>query len=196
MSLAVMSPAPAGHERRLDLGRVGVHPAHDALEVQDDVGDVLLDPLDGRELVGDALDPDGRDGRARERGEQHAAERVAVGVAEATLEGLDDDRFAVLAEALDLHVRCLEVEHRGRFLTVVFVSPGRRPRAGGEDGVSGLLGVELDDELLLHRRGDLPPLRLAQHLRGEAVVIGLQPRGDLTGELGGVGDQVLGVECP
>jgi hypothetical protein len=44
MSAAVMSP--------------GVHPADDALEVQDDVGHVLLDPADRRELVGDALDPD------------------------------------------------------------------------------------------------------------------------------------------
>ena len=34
-----------GHERRLDLGRVGVHPAHDALEVQHDVGDILLTPV-------------------------------------------------------------------------------------------------------------------------------------------------------
>ena len=45
-------------QRRLDLGRVRVHPAHDALEVEDDVGHVLLDALDRRELVRDALDPD------------------------------------------------------------------------------------------------------------------------------------------
>ena len=54
-------------ERGLDLGRVGVHAADDALEVQDDVGDVLLDALDRRELVGDALDAHARDGRAGER---------------------------------------------------------------------------------------------------------------------------------
>jgi hypothetical protein len=34
-----------------------VHPADDALEVEDDVGDVLLDARDRRELVRDALDP-------------------------------------------------------------------------------------------------------------------------------------------
>ena len=55
-------------ERRLDLGRVGVHAADDALEVQDDVGHVLLDALDRRELVRDALDPDGGHGGAGERG--------------------------------------------------------------------------------------------------------------------------------
>jgi len=34
-----------------------VHPDDDVLEVEDDVGDVFLDPGDARELVGDALDP-------------------------------------------------------------------------------------------------------------------------------------------
>src|SRR3712207_1777610 len=50
------------------------------------------------------------------------------------------------------------------------------------------LGVELDDELLLHGRGDLPPLRLAEHLRRERVVVGLQPRRHLRRQLGGVAD--------
>ena len=45
-------------ERRLDLGRIRVHAADDALQVQDDVGDVLRDALDRRELVRHALDPD------------------------------------------------------------------------------------------------------------------------------------------
>src|SRR5207237_1148392 len=57
---------------------------------------------------------------------------------------------------------------------------------------AGLLGVQLDDELLLDRGRDLPPLRLAEHLPGQPVVVGLQPRGDLAGELGRVGDQALG----
>src|SRR3954447_19991810 len=55
-----------------------------------------------------------------------------------------------------------------------------------------LLRVQLDDELLLHRSGDLPALRLAQHLRRQPVVVGLQPRGDLAGQLGGVTDGGLG----
>src|SRR5919206_256480 len=43
----------------------------------------------------------------------------------------------------------------------------RRPRWGS-------LRVELDDELLLHRRVDLRPLGGAQHLRRESVVVGLE----------------------
>ncbi len=57
---------PGDDQRRLDLARVGVHPADDALEVQDDVGHVLLDALNGRELVRDALDAHARDGCACE----------------------------------------------------------------------------------------------------------------------------------
>ena len=60
----------------------------DLLEVEDDVADVLDDVGDGGELVQRALDADGRDGRALERGEQHAAERVADRDAEAALERL------------------------------------------------------------------------------------------------------------
>src|SRR3712207_6373042 len=70
---------------------------------------------------------------------------------------------------------------------------------GGDPGLwglrslarTGLLRVKLDDELLLHRGGDLPPLGLAQHLRRERVVVGLQPRRHLRGELGGVADHGL-----
>src|SRR3954452_23265680 len=42
-------------ERGLDLGRVGVHTTHDALEVQHDVRHVLGDALDRGELVRDPL---------------------------------------------------------------------------------------------------------------------------------------------
>ena len=50
-------------------------------QVQNDVGDVFHDAVDGGELVHRAVDLDGGDGRAFEGGEQHAAERVADGVA-------------------------------------------------------------------------------------------------------------------
>ena len=76
-------------EVHLDLGRLAVQAADELLEVQDDVGDVLADARQRRELVRDALDLDGRDGRALERGEQHAPERVAERVAEAAVERLD-----------------------------------------------------------------------------------------------------------
>src|ERR671930_1363270 len=55
-----------------------------------------------------------------------------------------------------------------------------------------LLGIELDDELLLHRRVDLGPLRPLEDLPGEAVVVGLEPRRDGRREVGGVADHRLG----
>src|SRR3954447_3420565 len=56
-----------------------------------------------------------------------------------------------------------------------------------------LLRIELDDELLLDRRGDLRALGPAQHLRGELVVVRLQPCGDLGDELGRVTDHRLDI---
>src|SRR3954453_18627003 len=193
------------HERRLDLGGVGVHPADDALEVQDDVGDVLRDALDRRELVGDALDPDARHGRTGQRGQQHAAQRVAERVAEAAVKGLDHERAAMLLDGFAGDARDLEVEHweglvlrRGARLRLRGSCRASRaavpPRWSGTARVVSrvLLGVQLDDELLLHGRRDLTTVRLAQHLRRQAVVVGLQPRGDLGGELGRVADDRFG----
>jgi hypothetical protein len=77
-----------------------VHAHDDVLEVEDDVGHVLLDAGDVRELVRDTLDPDAGDRRALERGEQHATEAVAVRVAEALVEGLDRERAAVVGDLL------------------------------------------------------------------------------------------------
>src|SRR5512132_2169916 len=51
-----------------------------------------------------------------------------------------------------------------------------------------LLRVQLDDELLLHRRRDLTTLGPAQHLGGERVMVRLQPGRNLGGQLGGVAD--------
>ena len=53
----------------------------DLLQVQNDVGHVLDHAVNGGEFVHRAVDLDGGDGRAFERGEQHAAQRVADGVA-------------------------------------------------------------------------------------------------------------------
>jgi hypothetical protein len=63
----------------------------EGLEVEDDLGDVLLDPRNGLELVEDSVDADRRDGGTRDAREQGAAEGVAERVAEARLERLDDE---------------------------------------------------------------------------------------------------------
>src|SRR3954463_9535085 len=75
-----------------------------------------------------------------------------------------------------------------------FVSGAQRSAAGGGAGrrVSVLLRVELDDELLLHRRVDLRTLGVAQHLRRKSVVIGLEPGGHRGHEVRGVPDDLLG----
>src|SRR4051794_20418874 len=74
--------------------------------------------------------------------------------------------------------------------SVGLAAPGARPGVGRG---KSLLRIELDDELLLDRRGDLPALGPAQHLRGELVVVRLQPCGDLGDELGRVTDHRLDV---
>src|SRR5260370_1199202 len=84
------------HQGGLNLRGIRVHPADDPLEVQDDVGDVLLDAADRRELMGYALDAHAGHGRAGQRGEQHAPERVAEGVSEAAVEGLDGERASMI----------------------------------------------------------------------------------------------------
>src|SRR3954451_17843170 len=78
-------------------------------------------------------------------------------------------------------------------LTVVSRAPrGGMGRCAARSGVSSLLGVQLDDELLLHRRRDLATLGLAQHLGGERVMLGLEPRRHLGRELRRVADEIHG----
>ena len=69
-----------------------------ALDVEDDLGDVLLDPGDRGELVEHAVDADAGDGRTGDAREQGATQRVAERVAEAGLEGLDDETAPGLGE--------------------------------------------------------------------------------------------------
>src|SRR5947208_10199284 len=49
-----------------------------------------------------------------------------------------------------------------------------------------LFGVQLDDELLLHRHCDLVSLGQSKDLRGQRVVVGLEPRRNRGGQLRGV----------
>src|SRR5262249_17038207 len=64
---------------------------HQALDVEDDVGDVLDDAGDGADLVLDVLDLDAGDGTALQRGQQHAPQAVADRGAQAALERLDGE---------------------------------------------------------------------------------------------------------
>ena len=181
MSAAVIVPSPFAVEPHLDLGRLAVQDADELLEVEDDVGDVLADARQRRELVRDALDLDRGHGGALERREQHAAQRVAERVAEAAVERLDHEDAAVLLDLLVGDLRDLEIHHGGTSCQILFLSSSVE-----------LLGVELDDQLFLDRRVDLVALRPLQHLAGQALVVGLEPRRDGGGEVGRVADDLLG----
>jgi hypothetical protein len=97
------------HDDRL----VGLGGDDQLLEVQDQVGDVLLDARHGGELVQDAVDPDAGDRSAGDRGQQGAAERVAEGVAEPGLERLEDEARAELGDGLLGQGGALCDEHGG-----------------------------------------------------------------------------------
>src|SRR4051794_35475827 len=96
----------------LDLGRVAVQPADEPLQVEDDVGDVLADALQRRELVRDPLDLHRGDRCALERREQHAAQRVSERVTKAAVERLDLEDAALLVDFLVDDLRDLEF-HQG-----------------------------------------------------------------------------------
>jgi hypothetical protein len=72
--------------QQLLVGRV--HLDRDLLQVENDVGHVLHDARQRRELVEHSLDLDCGDRRALDRREQHAPQGVTHGGAEAPLEGL------------------------------------------------------------------------------------------------------------
>src|SRR5699024_12190110 len=69
-------------------------------DVEDDLGDVLLDAGDGAELVQHAVDADRGDRGAGDGGQQRTTQGVAEGVAETRLERLDDEPGAVLRHDL------------------------------------------------------------------------------------------------
>ena len=62
----------------------------DLLQVEDDVGDILHDPVDALKLVVDSVDLDRRDGRALDRAEKHAPEGVADGMSVAGFKRFGD----------------------------------------------------------------------------------------------------------
>ncbi len=98
--------AQVHHDRLVVLGG-----DDDALEVEDDLGHVLGDALDGRELVQDGVDLDAGDRGARDRAEERTAQGVAERVAEARLQGLDDEPRAELVDGLFREGGALSDEH-------------------------------------------------------------------------------------
>ncbi len=69
----------------------GVHANSKALQVQQYFGDVFLHALDGRVFVKYALDIHLGNGASRHRGQQHASQGIAEGVAESAIQWLDDN---------------------------------------------------------------------------------------------------------
>ena len=152
----------------LDLVGLTVQAADDALEVEDDVGHVLFEARQGGELVRDPFDLDRAHGRPFERRQEDTPQRGAEGVPKAPIE-----RLYLEARAIVRHLLTSDTGHlEGKQLTsctgslVGVFEPGELVR---------LLRVQLDDELLLHRRRDLATLGEPQDLARQVVVIGLQP---------------------
>ena len=116
--------AEVHHDRLVMLGG-----DNELLDVEDHLGDVLLDSRHGGELVQDAVDTDAGDSSAGDRGEERAANRVAEGVAETGLERLHDEARAVFRNRLFDEGRSLGDQH-------VSVLP-RRPLFDADGGSCG-----------------------------------------------------------
>src|SRR3954452_24799661 len=166
------------------------------LEVQDHLGDVLLDPVDRGELVEHAIDPDAGDRGTGDRGQQGTTKRVAERVAEAGLERLDDEPRAELVDGLFRQGRALSdkhwlvpfrahplfdgLEHCCRKGYPIRGHAGRQRNHGwGFTGAGPpsrlLLRVVLDDELFLDRDVDLLTDRELVDQDSHAVRQGLHP---------------------
>ena len=110
MSPAVTTPLPFLAERQRGLV-VAVHADGDVLEVQQNLDDVFLQAFERGVLVQHAVDFDFDDRAAGDRRQQHATQRVAERVAEATLHRLDHDLRAIGADAFD--VNAARTQHIG-----------------------------------------------------------------------------------
>jgi hypothetical protein len=141
-------------------------PEHEVLEVQDEVGDVLLHPGDHVELVQRLVEADLAHGGAWDRREQSATKAVAQGVAEAGLERRDRERLDVPLGIAGFDFGTLDDQHGG--LTSLWLGGGWRK-------TWWLLGVELDDQLLAHGHVDLLAQRQVAHRRLEVGDGDIQP---------------------
>src|SRR6185437_4561740 len=96
-----------------------VHAQCHGLEVQQDVDDVLLHPLDAGVLVQYPIDLDLGDRRTGHGGQQHSPQGIAQRMTEAALEGLDDHTRLTGRDRLHLddarlqkfRYRCLHARH-------------------------------------------------------------------------------------
>src|SRR4051794_33913621 len=136
---------PALDEPELDrVGREALEP--ELLDVQDDLGDVFLDPRDRRELLVHVTDLDAGDGGPFQGRQQDTAKGVAEGHAVAGLKGARLV-LGVRAGFLDrLDLRVLEFDHEGGLPRVVLdhellveierhlVAAGRRDDGAGQVG--------------------------------------------------------------
>ena len=78
--------AGAGCLNADSAGAVAVDLGGNALQVQNDLGDIFLDALDGRELMDHTVDLDTGDCDTGQRGQQHTTQAVAQRGAEAALQ--------------------------------------------------------------------------------------------------------------
>ena len=98
-------------DRLVLLGR------HDqTLEVQDDGGDIFFDAGHGGELVQHAVDADAGDGRAGNRRQQRASQRIAQGVTESGLQRFDDELGPAVGEDFLGQCGALRDQHGVLFL--------------------------------------------------------------------------------
>ena len=147
------------------LGRVAVQAQRQRLEVEDDVGDVLAHAGDGRELVQHAVDLRGGDRGALQRGQQHAAQRVAERHAEAALERLGDDRGLAVGPLPGQH---LELGRLDQFLPVL-LDHGAYLEID-QAGASGQIGA-LGGALPVPRAAHWPARRPARPLRSDPAAL-------------------------
>src|SRR5581483_9698831 len=89
------------------LGALAAELERHLLQVEDEIGRVFNHSGDGLKLVQHAFDFDRGDGRALDRGEQHAPQRIADGGAEAAFEGLRPEAAVLVAERLGVYREAL-----------------------------------------------------------------------------------------
>ena len=90
MSAAVTSPSLLTESSSVCASRVWAL-KQDLFQIEHDVRHILDHAVNGGELVHGAIDLDGADGGAFQRGEEDAAERIADGMAVSGFKGFGDE---------------------------------------------------------------------------------------------------------